>query len=118
MAAEHTVKDLILRAQIPVKWGWKKIPAPPAAPDECPTPTQQNQLLRVLHGKQPKENLIDQREDGRVRADPQTDRKECDDCETSIPHQCAQPVSNVVHQIADHGSVLQDAVVVSIHLLN
>src|SRR6185312_14531037 len=66
--AKHSRKDLVVIAEIAVHRIRDRI-HPPVAAVVLPPHRKEDHFLRLLHGKQPQHNLIEQAEDGGVCAD-------------------------------------------------
>jgi hypothetical protein len=60
---------------------------------------QEDELLGVLHGEQPKEHLVDEREDRRVHADAEGDRGQRDEREDGGAGQSAPGVAQVLRDM-------------------
>ncbi len=71
--AEHFREDLVVALEVAIHRKRKCISTP--VPSVMETfHAEQHQLLRIFHRQQTQQNLIEQREDRRIRADPQRER--------------------------------------------
>ena len=61
-----------------------------------------HELVRVRHGQLAQQHLIVDREDRRVDAEPERERRDDDDGEQRPPREAAQAVANVAQQIPHH----------------
>ena len=99
---EHPVEHLVLVAQILVEGIRHQIAAAPAVADERSAPVEQDEAIGLPHRQQSKERLIHQREDGGVRADPQTDRQQGGEREAPVPEKTAQAELDVASKVREH----------------
>jgi hypothetical protein len=74
MFGEHPTEHLVVVAEIDIHRIRNPIPAV-VAPVVVATAPEQDKLLRIFHRQQPQQDLVDQAEDGCVRADAQCERK-------------------------------------------
>ena len=98
-AAEHSLEDLVLVAEILVHGIGNRVAAGVASVVRSAR-REQHQLFRVAHRQQLQDQLIDQREDGGIGADSQGEREHRDGREQGRFAQGAERVAQVLNEIS------------------
>ena len=101
-APEHAVEHVGLVAQILVEGMRHQIAAAPAVADKRPAPVQQDEPVGLADGQLSKERLVDQREDGGVRADAQADRQQSCEGKPSVLEEAPQAELDVASKACEH----------------
>jgi hypothetical protein len=98
-AAEHTREHVVVIAEVDVVRIRERILIALPVAMKRSLALEQHQLLRILHGQQAQQGLIDQREDRRVGAEAQRDREHRDDGEDRRLAQRAQGIAEICQQM-------------------
>ncbi len=95
MISQHAAKNLIASTQIPIHWIGERVIAHGGAV-EFSLPVQEHQPIRIFHRQCPQQHLIQQAEDGGIRADPEGQREHRGGRESRASAELADGVAQIL----------------------
>jgi hypothetical protein len=105
VAAERALEELTLLVQVAAERIGHQIADPPDGRERIASPVQLNETSGLLHWKRAQQDLVDQRKEGRVRADAQREREHGGGREDGAAQKrpsCTQDIAAEVVEPAPH----------------